>query len=113
MKKDTVQFPDFQKLDIRVGEVTSAENVEGSSKLISLQVDLGSDYGIVEILTGMQKWYQPEHFTGKKFLFIANLEPRPMMGRTSNGMLFSAAKEDGSPQLVEVSADLQNGMPVI
>lgn len=113
MKKNIIQFPDFQKLDIRVGEVKSAENVEGSSKLIALQVDLGADYGTVEILTGMQKWYQPEDFTGKKFLFIANLEPRAMMGKVSNGMLFSAAKDDGSPDLVIVSNDLQNGMPVI
>lgn len=113
MKKTTIQFPDFQKLDLRVGEVKSAEGVEGSTKLIALQVDLGTDYGTIEILTGMRKWFEPEHFVNKKFLFLANLEPRPMMGRVSNGMLLSAAKEDGTPDLVEVSKDLQNGMPII
>ena len=87
MKKDLIQYPDFVKLDIRVGEVKNAALVEGSSKLIELTVDLGSEYGTVTIFTGMQKWYTPEHFAGKKFLFVANLEPKKMMGRESQGMI--------------------------
>ena len=112
MKRDTIQFPDFLKLDIRVGEVKQAELVEGSSKLLLLTVDLGEDYGTVEIFTGMRKWYSPEDFTGKKFMFIANLEPRPMMGKTSNGMLLSVEK-DGTPVLTPVDATVPNGASVI
>jgi methionyl-tRNA synthetase len=113
MKKDTIQFPDFLKLDIRVGEVKHATTVEGSTKLVLLTVDLGPDYGEnVEIFTGMLKWYQPEDFIGKKFMFLANLEPRPMMGKTSNGMLMSVEK-DGAPVLSPVDASLPNGACVI
>lgn len=112
MKKDTIAYPDFAKLDIRVGEVTNAALVEGSSKLIELTVDLGEQYGTVTIFTGMQKWYTPEHFQGKKFLFVANLEPKKMMGKESQGMIMSADK-DGSPLLIEVNLDYPNGSPVI
>ncbi len=111
MKKDPIQFPDFMKLDIRVGEVKEAAPLEGSSKLLLLQVDLGEDYGIVEILTGMQKFYQPEQFTGKKFLFLANLEPKPMAGKVSNGMLMSA-DQDGEPKLIVVDSSVPTGLIV-
>ena len=112
MKKDIIQFPDFSKLDIRVGEVTNATLVEGSNKLIELTVDIGADYGIATIFTGMQKWYTPEHFAGKKFLFVANLEPKKIMSRNSQGMIMSADK-DGSPLLIEVNSNYQNGLAVI
>jgi methionyl-tRNA synthetase len=96
MKKDIISYSDFSKLDVRVGEVTTAAVVEGSSKLIELTVDMGPDYGTVTIFTGMQKWYTPENFQGKKFLFVANLEPKKMMGRESQGMIMSADKDGSS-----------------
>lgn len=111
MKKPNCSYDDFSKLDIRVGEVKEAVLVEGSSKLISLMVDLGEDFGTVEILTGMQKWYGPEDFQNKKFLFLANLEPKPMMGRASNGMIMST-DIDGKPILNPVADDLPNGTPM-
>jgi len=111
MKKPNCLYEDFSKLDIRVGEVKEAILVESSKKLISLMVDMGEDYGVVEIMTGMQEWYGPEDFKGKKFLFLANLEPKPMMGRTSNGMIM-ATDIDGKPILNTVSDDLPNGTMV-
>lgn len=112
MKKDNITFPDFIKTDIRVGEVTNASLVEGSSKLIELTVNFGEDYGTRTIFTGMQKWFAPENFQGKKFLFVANLEPKQMMGKESQGMILSLDK-DGAPLLVEVSADYEAGLPAI
>lgn len=108
MKKDTIAFPDLMKVDIRVGEVISAQNVEVSNKLIELTVDLGEDYATVTIFTGMRKWYSPEDFQGKKFLFIANLEPKKMMDRESQGMILSADVND-EPVLVPVGQELANG----
>lgn len=108
MKKPNCNYEDFAKLDIRVGEIKEALLVEGSNKLISLTVDVGEEYGVVEILTGMQAWYSPDDFTGKKFLFLVNLEPRPMMGRVSNGMLM-ATDTDGKPILNPISDDIPNG----
>jgi methionine--tRNA ligase beta chain len=112
MKKDVISFPDFIKTDIRIGLVTAAIRVEGSSKLLELTVDLGEDYGSVTIFTGMQKWFTPEDFIGKKFLFAANLEPRKMMGKESQGMIM-AADEDGSPKLIEISSEYKAGLPLM
>lgn len=106
--RDYIVFDDFLKLDIRIGEVIEAKNVPDSNKLIELTVDFGEELGTRTILTGMQKWYQPADFVGKKFLFIVNLEPRKMAGKESHGMLLSG-DISGAPQLIPVPADLPNG----
>ncbi len=112
MKKDNTTFSDLLKIDIRVGEVLEAKKVEESNKLIELSVNFGDDYGIRTIFTGMQKWYTPEDFQGKKFLFVANLEPKKMMGRESQGMVLSAVKND-EPVIIPVSNDLENGTVIL
>lgn len=90
MKKPFASFDNFMSLDIRVGEVKSAEPLTGSQKLLKLMVDLGDDYGIVQILSGIAQWYKPEKIIGKKFAFVANLEPRKIMGEISSGMVMAA-----------------------
>jgi methionine--tRNA ligase beta chain len=108
MKKSTAAFDNFANLDIRVGEVLSVDTIDGSDKLFSLHVNLGEEYGTVEILTGIRPWYQPDELVGKKMLFLANLEPRPMMGRVSQGMMI-AANGDDKPVLITVDPDLAPG----
>lgn len=87
MVKDEITFPDFQKLDLRVGKVVKAENVEGSRNLIRMNVDLGEDYGIRKILAGIGEWYKAASLTGKKFIIVANLAPKQMMKEMSSGMI--------------------------
>jgi len=111
-QKQTLIFSDLLKVDIRIGEIIDAKCVEGSSKLIELTVDMGPEYGTVTIFTGMQKWYTPEDFAGKKFPFVANLEPKKMMGRESQGMILSA-DVDGAPKLLPLSLDLPNGTKLL
>lgn len=94
MKKDTITINDFIKIDMRVGEVKQATAVEGSKKLIELTVDLGEDYGTVTVLTGLLQFYSPEEFVGKKLGIIANLEPRPMVGKISQGMIMAIDTEE-------------------
>ena len=106
--KDIITFDDFMKLDIRIGEVTSAQNVETSTKLIQLSVNFGEEIGTRTILAGMQKWYTPEDFIHKKFLFLVNLAPRKMAGSESQGMLM-AADNDDKPILIEAPNDIPNG----
>jgi len=108
MKKSPVSFSDFQKLDLRVGEVKSAESVIGSRNLVSMQVDMGEDYGTVEIMAGIGDFYQPNDVIGKKFAFVANLEPKKMLGRQSNGMTLMVDIE-GKPIIIPLAADLPNG----
>lgn len=111
MKKPTVAFSDFEKIDMRVGEVKEATLVEGSKNLIKLQVDLGEDYGVVEILSGLAKWFTPEEIAGKKYAFLANLEPKQMMGMSSNGMIL-VADDIEKPVLLVVDNSLKNGLVI-
>ena len=108
MKKDAITFPDFMKLDFRIGKVLKCEKLENSEKLLELVVDLGPDYGEVAILTGLAQFYTPEDFIGKNFMFLANLEPKPMAGKVSNGMLFAADGPE-KPILIEVSSEVVPG----
>jgi len=108
MKKPNCSYSEFQKLDLRIGEIKNALKLEGSEKLLVLNVDFGEDYGVVEILSGIANLYAPEKLIGNKYLFVANLEPRKMMGRYSNGMVFAT---DTSPkyELIKVPKKLKNG----
>lgn len=112
MKKPICSFEDFVKADLRVGQVTAAEGVAGSEKLIALTVDFGEDWGVVEILTGLLKFYEPTELVGNKYVFIVNLEPRTMMGRSSNGMLLAADGAD-KPIPLQMPLETQNGSSVI
>jgi methionyl-tRNA synthetase len=89
-----INIDDFFKVEISVGKVTQAENVQKSEKLIRLQVDFG-DEGTRTIFTGVRTFgYSPENFTDKQFLFVTNLEPRKMMGEESQGMILAVDGED-------------------
>lgn len=90
MNKQTIAIDDFAKLDIRVGFIIEAKQVPNSRKLIQLSVDLGPDYGVVSILTGMLAYFpDPSVLANKKYLFLANLEPRMMAGLPSQGMFLA------------------------
>lgn len=108
MVKDIISFPDFQKLDLRVGKIIKAEAVEGSRNLIRMSVDLGSDYGVRKILAGIGEWYKPKDVKGKKFIFVANLVPKQMMKEMSEGMML-AADENGKCLLMPVDDKMPLG----
>jgi methionyl-tRNA synthetase len=109
MKKPTVSYDTFAQLDFRVGEIMDAVPVEGSTKLLELTVDLGEDYGTATILSGIAAWYTPEQLKGKKTMFLANLEPRKMMGKTSEGMLVAIDSPEHEAKLLFVDPELANG----
>jgi methionyl-tRNA synthetase len=92
-EKAAVTIDDFSKLDLRVGEVRSAERVAKSDKLLRLQVDLGP-LGVRQILAGIGKHYAPEDLVGKRIAVLANLPPRKMMGLESQGMVLAAGDGD-------------------
>ena len=89
-----ISFDDFAKLELKVGTVLSAEEVEGSEKLIKLMVDLGEEEPR-QILAGVKQWYSPKDFVGKQVMVVANLEPRMMMGLKSQGMMLAADSKEG------------------
>lgn len=111
MKKALIQYSDFQKLDIRVGEIKSAQHLEKSKKLLQLLVDLGEDYGEVEILSGIAEFYSPEDLIGNKYFFVANLEPKQIMGTLSNGMIL-AVDNNEKALLISSNKETTNGTVV-
>lgn len=90
MKKQVITIDDVIKLDLRAGKVLDCNKVEKSDKLLEQRVDLGDDYGIVTILSGIAQYYSCEYMKGKTFVYIANLAPRKMMSKESQGMILAA-----------------------
>lgn len=98
-KESYLQFEDFLKVDMRVGLITECEDVEGSDKLLKMQVDLG-DLGKRQILAGVKKHYTPESLIGKQGVFVVNLKPRKMMGMPSEGMMLVSLDEEGMQRMI-------------
>jgi tRNA-binding protein len=92
--KPPITIADLDKIDIRVGTILSVEGVTGSDKLLKLTVALGNVHRT--IIAGMkQERENPQELVGKQALFVVNLEPRRMMGHSSEGMLFDIGYADG------------------
>src|SRR3989344_1533983 len=88
-----ITIEDFGKLEIKIGKILSSERVEGTEKLLRLEVDFGSESGIGtrQIVSGIAQFYNPEELVGKLCPFLVNLEPRMLKGIESQGMLVAAS----------------------
>ena len=92
--KPTITFDVLNRVDIRVGTIVLVEDVKGSDKLVKLTVDFGDHRRT--ILAGMkQERQEPKEIEGKQALFVVNLEPKKMMGETSEGMILDIGYADG------------------
>lgn len=92
--KPTIEYPDFEKLDIRVGKVIAAAAPEWSHKLLEFTVDFGEEIGTKTILSGIKEWYAPDDFVGNSYMFIVNLAERKMGEGVSQGMMMMADGDD-------------------
>jgi methionine--tRNA ligase beta chain len=106
-----IPFEDFKKLEIRVGRIESAENIEGSEKLLKLCVDFG-EFGKRQILAGLAKHYLTTELIGIKAFFAFNLEPRNLMGLESQGMILAVDGKDWKPILLKPAEDVEPGSMV-
>ena len=110
--KENIPFEDFEKIDIRVGLVTSCEKVKKSKKLLKFHIDDGTPEGRT-ILSGIAQYYEdPQVLVGKQILFVANFAPRKMMGEESQGMILSAVNYDGTLSVTTTSTDVKPGSQV-
>lgn len=103
-----ISINDFAKVQLRVGQVLTAERIEGSEKLLKLKVDLGEEREPRQILAGIAKYYTPEQLLGRKIAVVANLKPAKLMGQLSEGMLL-AASDDNNLELLAVGSSLAPG----
>ncbi len=100
---------EFGSVELRVAKILSAERVEGSEKLVMLHIDLGE---LRQIVAGIGKAYAPEDLVGEEIIVVANLEPRQLMGLTSQGMLLAAHGEGGEPVLLVPKSPVPPGSEV-
>jgi len=104
-----ITYDDFKKLDLRVGKVVKAERIKGMTKVMKALVDLGNEKR--ELIVGGAEFYEPEYFTNKTVIVVANLEPKKIAGMTSNGMLL-AADVNGKPIWLTAAEDVPAGSKV-
>ena len=109
-QKEVMTYDDFMKMDLRVGEILSAEPVPKSNKLLKFTVDTGIDKRT--IVSGIAKHFTPEEMVGKKVTVLANLAPRQIMGVESQGMLLFAENQDGNLKAVNPASDAENGATI-
>lgn len=104
-----IDVTDFTKVDLRVGEVLTAERIPKADKLLLLTVDIGEEKPR-QILAGIAQYYEPEQLLGRKIAVVANLKPRKLRGHESQGMLLAASVGDeGKPVIATFTEDVPNG----
>jgi methionyl-tRNA synthetase len=107
-QEEFISIDDFAKVDLRVGEVKSAEAVKGADKLLHLKVDIG-EAEPRSIVAGLALAYKPEQLIGRKVVIVANLQPRKLRGLTSQGMIVAASLEGGLPVLTGFREEIAVG----
>jgi methionyl-tRNA synthetase len=105
---ERIPIEDFTKVEMRVGQVLSAEPVKGANKLLHLKVDIGQGQPRT-IVAGLAEAYQPEQLIGRKVVIVANLQPRKLRGIESDGMIVAASLEGGKPVLASFLEDVPIG----
>ena len=91
---NTITIDDFAKVQLKIGEIKTADRVEGATKLLRLTVDIGEE-APRQILAGIAESYAPEDLPGRKIVVVANLAPRKLRGFESQGMLMAATDAEG------------------
>jgi methionyl-tRNA synthetase len=102
-----ISIDDFAKVELRVGQVKTAEKVQGADKLLRLEVDLGTE--VRQVVAGIAESYAPEVLIGRKVVIVANLAPRKLRGLESNGMIVAASPEGGKAVLATFLEDVPIG----
>jgi len=109
-QKETIEFEDFTKLDIRVGTILEAEKVAKTKKLLKLKVDVGID--IRTIVSGIAESFSPEEIIGLQVSVLVNLAPRKIRGVESQGMILMTDTPDGKLAFVSPTKEVKNGQAV-
>jgi methionyl-tRNA synthetase len=109
-QKETINFEDFTKLDLRVGTIVSAEKMPKTKKLLVLKVDTGIDTRT--IVSGIAESFTPEEVVGKQVTVLVNLAPRSLRGVESEGMILMTESADGQLVFVNPDTTVKNGLQI-
>jgi methionyl-tRNA synthetase len=108
--KNEIDFETFNKIDLRIGTIKTAEKIAKSKKLLKLSVDIGTE--IRTIVSGIAEHYAPENIIGQQVTLIVNLAPRTMQGVTSQGMILMSEDANGKLYFVSPTGIVKNGVNV-
>lgn len=108
--KEMITYDDFDKCQFRVGLVLACEEVPKSKKLLKFKVQIGSQTR--QILSGIKQYYKPEELIGKRVMVLVNLQPREIAGMMSEGMILSAADEEGNLAVMVPQKDMPAGAEI-
>ena len=104
-----IEIGDFAKVDLRVGQVLTAERIPKADKLLLLSIDIGEEQPR-QVLAGIAEYYEPEQLIDRKVVVVANLKPRKLRGYESQGMVVAASfGPEGRPVIATFSEDVPNG----
>ena len=109
-QKETIDFEDFTKLDMRVGTILEAVKVAKTKKLLQLKVDVGID--VRTIVSGIAESFSPEDIIGQQVTVLTNLAPRKIRGVESQGMILMTDTPDGKLAFVEPEQKVNNGQQI-
>jgi len=106
-----VSFSEWEKMDLRVGEILEIEDVPGADKLYKLKIDLGTETRTV--VAGLKQYYTKDELEGKRCILFCNLEPRKLRGIESQGMILAAVNDDHSEvRLLQSDGEIELGSKV-
>jgi len=108
--KVEISFEEFQKLDLRVGKITEANQIPGSRNLVRMIVDFGTEKR--QAVAGLLQWYKPHDLVNKKCVFILNLQKRKMMGVESQCMILAAEDNEGNVVVLQPEKEIAEGSRV-
>ena len=103
-----LDFDTFMKVELRVGNIISVEDHPNADRLYVVELDDGSEDGRT-ICAGIKQYYSAEELLNKTVVFVANLQPRPLRGVVSQGMMLAADDGDGVVRLVTIDGDISTG----
>lgn len=106
---ETITYNDFIKMDIKIGKILAAEKVEGTDKLLKLEMEVGEEKRV--LVAGIAQTYLPEDLLGREVPVLLNLEPRKIRGIESQGMIL-AADDNGKPVILSPERLVPSGSVV-
>jgi methionyl-tRNA synthetase len=105
-----MKYEDWKKVEIKIGKILTVERIEKSEKLLKLSVDFAEATGPRQIVSGIAKYFpEIEVLVNKKCAFVTNLEPKPLMGLESNGMILAVGGGEEPFSLFEVREEVLTG----
>jgi len=106
-----VSFEDFKKIELRIAKIVSVEDVPGRDKLYKLSIEIGEER-CRTLVAGLKPYYSKAEMEGKQIVVVANLEPKPLAGILSEGMLLAAKTKIGTFSLLTVESEIEPGTRV-